>query len=144
MPTVAELKQVIKTHKVKMCPPISKLKKDDLIKFVNENNIKLQPLIKDKQVKTNTSDPSLIEKMKTFIKSYDLTQIKKQKITKDNLKEYTDKYFNMLDSIQNQLDNIDDSIEFFKKHKDLSSKYVNVKDNFMRRVKANFKKNKSS
>ena len=43
MPTVVELKKTIKAHKTTKCPAISKMKKADLLKFVKENNIKLQP-----------------------------------------------------------------------------------------------------
>mgnify|MGYP003133928982 CR=1 FL=1 len=80
--------------------------------------------------------------MKKLVNKYNKDEIKKQKLTKENLKKYTDPYFDLIDKIEKQLKEVDDPMEFLKKNKELSKKYADVSKNFIRRVKAQMKANK--
>ena len=104
MPTVVELKKTIKTHKTTKCPAISKMKKADLLKFVKENNIKLQP---DKQTnvklqsayKKDKYGKTLIEKMIPGInlnKDRNLQPLKKEFIPNENDLKDMKKYLTIL------------------------------------------------
>ena len=84
-----------------------------------------------------------INNIKLYVNSYNNDEIKKQKLTKENLTEFTNPAIQLLDKIENQLDKIEDKIEFFKQNKELSKKYADTKKNFVRRVKAQLKKNRT-
>ena len=81
----------------------------------------------------------LITLVDKFNKKYNAVEIKKQNLNKSNLKDFTDPYFKQLEKIEKELDNVDDPIEFFKTNKKISSDFVDIKKNFVRRVKAQMK-----
>ena len=85
----------------------------------------------------------LLTLMNKFNKKYNAVEIKKQNLNKSNLKKFTDPYFKVLEKIEKELENVDDSIEFIKTNKKISSDFVDIRKNFLRRVKAQMKgKNK--
>ncbi len=88
------------------------------------------------------SAPNLINEIEDFVKKYNANEIKKLNLTKENFKPITDKFFDTLEKIQKKLDDIDDPIKFFKDNKDLSTKFADIKKNYVRRVRAQFKKSK--
>ena len=69
-------------------------------------------------------------------------EIKKQNLTKQNLQNFTNPYFDLLDKIQKKLDNLEDKVQFALDNKKLSMAFDDIKKNFVRRVKAAVKKNK--
>ena len=83
---------------------------------------------------------NLIILMENFNKKYNPTEIKKQKLTKFNLKKFTDPYFIKLEEIKTNLEKIEDPINFFNSNKKLSAEYRDIEKNFIRRIKAQIKK----
>ena len=84
-------------------------------------------------------EPDLLTLMDKFNKKYNAVEIKKQNLNKSNLKDFTEPYFKELEKIEKELENMDDSIEFFKTNKKISSGFVDIRKNFIRRVKAQMK-----
>ena len=86
----------------------------------------------------------LINNLKLFVSKYNKNQIKKQQITKQNLKNYTDPYFELLEKIEVQLKEIDGEFDFqvvfIKENPDLSADFIDIRKNFYRRIKAQLKK----
>jgi hypothetical protein len=85
---------------------------------------------------------NLIDNIKLIISKYNKDEIKKQNLTKENLKNFTDPYFELFEKIEKQLESIDDKMEWFQNNKKLGEDYVDVKKNFMRRIKSQLKKSK--
>ncbi len=94
---------------------------------------------KDKQ---QESSDNLIDNIKLIISKYNKDEIKKQNLKKENLKNFTDPYFELFEKIEKQLESIDDKMEWFQNNKKLGEDYVDVKKNFMRRIKSQLKKSK--
>ena len=104
----------------------------------NKENIKMD--IKDKpSPKKVVKKNDLLTLMDKFNKKYNAVEIKKQNLNKSNLKDFTEPYFKELEKIEKEVDNVDDSIEFLKTNKKISSEFVDIKKNFVRRVKAQIK-----
>ena len=86
----------------------------------------------------------LINNLKLFVSKYNKNQIKKQQITKQNLKNYTDPYFELLEKIEVQLKEMDGEFDFqvdlIKENTKLSADFIDIRKNFYRRIKAQLKK----
>jgi len=87
-------------------------------------------------------DADLISDIEDFVKKYNLIEIKKQNLTKENLKKFTDKYFDNLDKIKEKLKVVENPLIFFIAYKNLCKEYYYIEKNFVKRVKAEIKKNK--
>jgi hypothetical protein len=92
-----------------------------------------------KIIESKKQEPDLLTLMDKFNKKYNAVEIKKQNLNKSNLKDFTEPYFKELEKIEKELENMDDSIEFFKTNKKISSGFVDIRKNFIRRVKAQMK-----
>ena len=95
-----------------------------------------------KKKKEKPKPTTLLENLKKLVNKYNKDEIKKQKLTKENLKKYTNPYFDLSEKIEKQLKEVDDPMEFLKKNKELSKKYADVSKNFIRRINAQMKANK--
>ena len=98
---------------------------------------------KEKKEKTKKVDSSVIDDIKLYVKKYNHDEIKKQNLTKENLKNFVNPAFDLLEKIQKKLDKIDDSMGFIQKNAaNLLKKYNDTNKNFVRRVKAQVKSKK--
>ena len=136
--SLKELKKIISSTNIK---GYSKMKKDEIIKLMmkQEHKDKFKD-IKKKEKPENKPEKNLIILMENFNKKYNPTEIKKQKLTKVNLKKFTDPYFIKLEEIKTNLEKIEDPINFFNSNKKLSTEYRDIEKNFIRRIKAQLKK----
>ena len=86
----------------------------------------------------------LINNLKLFVSKYNKNEIKKQQLTKQNLKNYTDPYFELLEKIEVQLKEMDGEFDFqvdlIKENTKLSADFIDIRKNFYRRIKAQLKK----
>ena len=108
-----------------------------------KHNMSLSCLNNDMLINKNLYT-DLINNLKLFVSKYNKNQIKKQQITKQNLKNYTDPYFELLEKIEVQLKEIDGEFDFqvvfIKENPDLSADFIDIRKNFYRRIKAQLKK----
>ena len=125
----------------------SKLKKDDPknLKLINKYKILYNFIIEEEPKTKPESKPSnnlienLIENLKLIVSKYNKDEIKKQNLTKENTKNYTNPYFELLEKIENQFKDLEDEKDFFTKNKKLSTDFADVKKNFIRRIKSQLK-----
>ena len=103
---------------------------------------KRQPLTNAKVIKAEPKEENIIKQIKTLINKYSNEEIKKQNFTKENLKNFTNPFFDLYDKLKEDLSNVEDPTKFLKDNEELSKKYINVTSNFTKRIKAQFKKNK--
>ncbi len=83
----------------------------------------------------------LINNLKLFVSKYNKNKIKKQQLTKQNLKNYTNPYFELLEKIELQMEYLDDyQSDFIRENPDLSADFIDIRKNFYRRIKAQLKK----
>ena len=111
----------------------------DSVPVKPKKKVKKKLPLKDGKVQKEPVKEDLLTLMDKFNKKYNAVEIKKQNLNKLNLKKFTDPYFKALEKIEKELENVDDSIEFFKTNKKISSDFVDIRKNFVRRVKAQMK-----
>ena len=116
-----------------------KVKKEKVKKEVKKEVEKLDDVKVVVKPVEKKEEPDLLTLMDKFNKKYNAVEIKKQNLNKSNLKDFTEPYFKELEKIEKELENMDDSIEFFKTNKKISSGFVDIRKNFIRRVKAQMK-----
>ncbi len=74
----------------------------------------------------------LINNLKLFVSKYNKNQ---------NLKNYTEPYFKLLEKIEVQMEYLDDyQADFIKENPDLSADFIDIRKNFYRRIRAQLKK----
>ena len=140
-PVKAPKKSVTKKEPIITKPPIRRLETGALmvgktLKAAPKPPPKKAPVAKKEEPK---KDNNLLEDIKKFIEKYNSNEIKKQNLTKENLKNYTNPYFESLEKIEKNLNNVEDPLEFFKNNTKLSSSFTDIKKNFIRRIKAQLK-----
>ena len=86
----------------------------------------------------------LINNLKLFVSKYNKNEIKKQQLTKQNAKNYTEPYFKLLEKIEVQLQEINGEFDFqvdlIKQNTKLSADFIDIRKNFYKRIKAQIKK----
>ena len=87
----------------------------------------------------NEDYTDLINNLKLFVSKYNKNEIKKQQLTKKNAKNYTEPYFKLLEKIDPQLQEIDGEFDFqidlIKQNTKLCADFIDIRDNFYRRIK---------
>lgn len=157
------MKEIFESHSVKVLKNeisktnikgYSKMKKAEVVELMMKNQERFKHIKmaekKEPKKKVKKEEPkkkikikkdnNLLQNMKNLVKKYNKDEIKKEKLTKENLNKYTNPYFDIAEKIEKQLEEVDDPMEFFKNNKELSKKYRDTTKNFIRRIKAQVKK----
>ena len=121
---------------------VSKIQQPKQVAKVIKPKEKRQPLTNAKVIKAEPKEENIKKQIKILINKYSAEEIKKQKFTKENLKQFTNPYFDLLDKLKEDLSNVENPQKFLDDNLEINKKYIDVSSNFARRIKAQFKKNK--
>ena len=121
---------------------VSKIQQPKQVAKVIKPKEKRQPLTNAKVIKAEPKEENIKKQIKILINKYSSEEIKKQKFTKENLKQFTNPYFDLLDKLKEDLSNVENPQKFLDDNLEINKKYIDVSSNFARRIKAQFKKNK--